>query len=199
MAKKRLKSSIRQGQIIDAARKLVVKHGSEHVTICKISKEVGISEGAIYRHFKSKQDLLSGLADNIGTDLFSDISKNSDSSFKSLDRIQSILHNHFSKIQQRRGLSFLVIAEIISLGDKKLNRKIYDIISKYINTLQELLIKGVQSQEIPEDINTEAAAIFLFSMIQGLVNIWALSNYSIDIENKFSELWKFFEDAILKI
>ena len=48
MLKKRFKSNIRQDQIIDAARKLVVKYGSEHVTVGKIAREVGISEGAIY-------------------------------------------------------------------------------------------------------------------------------------------------------
>ena len=68
-----MNSAIRQDQIIDAARKLVVKHGSEHVTVGKIAKEVGISEGAIYRHFKSKGEVLSGLADRIADDLLGDI------------------------------------------------------------------------------------------------------------------------------
>jgi len=198
VVKKRLKSPVRQGQIIDAARKLVVKYGSEHVTIGKIAREVGISEGAIYRHFKSKRDVLSGLADHIADDLFADIPQNNEVTYKSIEFINTILHDHLTKIQQRRGISFLVIAEIISLGDKKLNKKIYEIITRYINSLKELLTKGVQSQEIRKDIDTEASAIFLFSMIQGLVNIWALSNYSIDIEEKYSELWNFFREAVLQ-
>jgi AcrR family transcriptional regulator len=198
MARKRLKSPVRQGQIIDAARKLVVKYGSEHVTIGRIAREVGISEGAIYRHFKSKREVLSGLADNIADDLFVHIDKISEVPYKSLEFINTILHDHLSKIQQRRGVSFLVIAEIISLGDKKLNKKIYEIITRYINTLKELLIKGTQSGEIRKDIDTEASAILLFSLIQGLVNIWALSNYSIDVEDKYAELWNFFSKAILQ-
>ncbi len=84
MVKKRLKSNIRQDQIIDAARKLVVKHGSEHVTVGKIAKEVGISEGAIYRHFKSKGEVLSGLADQIADDLLTDINDHIYTNFTSL-------------------------------------------------------------------------------------------------------------------
>jgi hypothetical protein len=35
-------------------------------------------------------------------------------------------------------------------------------------------------------------------MIQGLVNIWALSNYGFELEKKYSQLWKVFRKAIVK-
>lgn len=34
----------RKNQIINATRKLIIKHGSEHVTMRKIAEHVGISE-----------------------------------------------------------------------------------------------------------------------------------------------------------
>jgi len=53
MTKGRRSTTVRKKQIMDAARKLIMRSGSEHVTIKNMAKAVGISDGAIYRHFKS--------------------------------------------------------------------------------------------------------------------------------------------------
>jgi AcrR family transcriptional regulator len=198
VVKKRRNSAVRQEQIIDAARKLVVKYGSEHVTVGRIAKEVGISEGAIYRHFRSKREVLSGLADRIADDLLVDIKKTEISNCSSLEIIDSALSSHLSAIQQRKGISFLVIAEIISFGDKKLNKQVSSAIDEYIVGLQNLLLVGVKAGQIKPGTDTEAVAILLFGMIQGLVNIWALGNYSFDLQEKYSQLWKVLRDSIIK-
>src|SRR4030042_2288710 len=75
MVRKRETSKVRQEQIIDAARKTIIKYGSEHVTVRAIAKAVGISEGAIYRHFKSKKEILSLLADHIEDDLVGEVTR----------------------------------------------------------------------------------------------------------------------------
>lgn len=199
MVKKRQNSSVRQEQIIDAARKLVVKYGSEHVTVGRIAKEVGISEGAIYRHFKSKRDVLSGLADDLANDLLRDIASSKADGSTSLEIIDNTLRKHLSAIEQRRGISFQVIAEIISFGDKKLNKKISDGINSYMRGLNELLSKGIMTGEVRRDTDIEAASMLLFGMIQGLVNIWALSGYSFNLEERYSLLWKVFHKAITKL
>jgi AcrR family transcriptional regulator len=199
MARKHESTAVRQRQIIDAARKLIIKYGSEHVTVKRIAKEVGISETAVYRHFKSKKDILSLLADHIEDSLLGDITRaTAEGCASPLEILDSVLRSHLSAIEQRRGISFQVIAEIISLGDKKLNKKITDTLNKYISRLKDLLAEGVKAGEVREDIDPEAAATVLFGIIQGLVNIWALSNYSFDPQEKYVPLWHIFCEAVVK-
>lgn len=187
---------MRQRQIVDAARKLIIKVGSEHVTARRIAKEIGISESAIYRHFRSKRDILSLLVDHIEDNLLGDIQKEQAVTSTTLERLDSTLRYHISAVEKRRGVSFQVIAEIVSLGDKKLNQKISQTIDKYIDCLKGLLAEGVRAGEVREDIDLEAAATFLFGGIQGLVNIWALSNYSFSPEERYQALWDLFRRAI---
>lgn len=196
MVQKHQNTTIRQRQITDAARKVIIKHGSEHATVRKIAKEVGISEAAVYRHFKSKRDILSLLVDHIGDSLVGDIERVRGSGHGSLGVIDSLLRSHFSAVEQKRGVSFQVIAEIISLGDKRLNRKASDAINEYINCLKSLLSEGVKAGEVKGDVELEAAATILFGMMQGLVNIWVLSNHSFDLEQKYAPLWGIFSKAI---
>ena len=165
MAQKRQNTVVRRQQIINAARKIIIKHGSEHVTVGRIAKEVGISEAAIYRHFKSKKDILSLLADDIEETLIGDTNKAITGSNTPLEILDSVLRSHLSAVEQRRGISFLVIAEIISLGDKKLNKKVSETINKYIGLLTAILSEGVKGGEVREDIDLDGAATLLFSMM----------------------------------
>ncbi len=192
---KRQTTSLRRKQIIDALRKLIIECGSENVTVRRIAKEIGVSQGAIYRHFKSKREILSFLVDYIEENLIGDIEKN-DPHAKTLEILENILKNHISAIEQRKGVSFLVVAEIISLGDKRLNRKIYDVLNNYIDHIKDIIILGIQSKEIKADIDPGMTATTFFGVIQGLVSLWALSNYTFTLEEKYPGLWHFFSQSI---
>jgi AcrR family transcriptional regulator len=175
----------RKEQIVNAARKLVIKVGSENVTVRRIAQEVGVSEAAIYRHFRSKKDILYVLVESIENNLISDIESQHQ---PTIGRLENVLLNHLSALEMRRGISFQVIAEIISLGDKKLNNRIYETINKYIKKLKELLLTEIEKGEVRTDIDVEAAAVILFSVVQGLSNIWTLSNYSFNPKDKFEPI-----------
>ena len=191
-------TSPRRRQIVSAARRLIVKYGSEHVTVRRIAKEIGVSEGAIYRHFKSKREILSFLVDEIEDILMADVDNDYKSSLSALEILERIVKGQVSSAEQKSGISFQVIAEIISLGDKKLNKKIYDVINDYIARIKDILSEGVKAGIIRQDIDVDATATLFFSMMQGLVNMWALSNYSFNLEQRYAPIWDVFCDAIIK-
>lgn len=192
----RQNTTVRKRQIMDAARKLIMRSGSEHVTVRNMAKEVGISQAAIYRHFKGKAEVLSFLADSVADGLLHDIDMARNVGFTSVDIIDEILRRHLSRIEQKRGVSFLVLAEIISFGDKSLNKKVSDHIQIYVGRLRVLLVDGVRAGLVRQDIDLAAAALLLFGMIQGLVNIWALNGYKFDLVEKYSELWKVYKRSL---
>jgi len=194
---RRRSTLVRRKQIVEASRRLIMKYGSEHVTVRRIAKEIGISEGALYRHFKSKKEIFLFLVRHIEENLISDLQKGSARKHV-LGVLENTLRNHLSSIEQRKGISFLVIAEIISLGDKGLNRRALEVLKKYINNIRELLIEGIKTGEIRQSINPEMAATAFFGAIQGLITIWALSDYSFVLEEKFRPLWNVFYEAIKK-
>ncbi len=199
MAVKKQNTEVRQQQIINAARILIFKYGSEHLTVKKIAAQVGISEAAIYRHFTSKKSILSFLLDHIEESLLADLAKEiTDGQPIMIEIIEKTIHNHFSAIDLRKGISFQVIAEIISLGDKGLNKKAYQTISRYIQGLKELLAGAVQNGSIRKDLDLEAAATLLFGLIQGLVNLWSLSNGSFKLIDQYTLLWQVYREAVIR-
>ena len=189
-------TTIRKDQIVNAAKRLIIKHGSEKLTVRAIANEVRLSEGALYRHFKSKRDILALLVDTIEADLLGDIKTNNIVGDSYSNILDTILKGHISAIKQRQGISFQVIAEIIGLGDKKLNQRVSEIIAKYIDELKDLLRKGVESGELRKNLDLDGTALLLFGMIQGLVNIWTLSNYEINLEDSYESSWNTLKECI---
>ena len=198
MVQKRENTLVRQKEIIDAAGELAVQYGSEHLTVRRIAQKVGFSEGAIYRHFKSKKDILSLLVEHIEDNLMGDIERARTAARSPLEILNNVIRNHISSIQKRKGISFQVIAEVVSLGDKKLNRKVADVIDRYTTHIEDLLSQGIDSEEIREDVDLDIAAKLLFGMIQGLVNIWVLSDYSFNLEEKCVPVWTVFYEGVVK-
>jgi TetR/AcrR family transcriptional regulator len=199
MATSKKNTEVRQQQIVDAARILIFKYGSEHLTVKRIAAEVGISEAAIYRHFTSKKSILSFLLSHIEEVLLRDISPASAGAEPvTLEIIEKIIRNHFSKIDLRKGISFQVIAEIISLGDRKLNKQASQTIDKYISRLKELLTEGARDGAVRQDIDLEASATLLFSLIEGVVNIWSLSNGNVNLLEKYTSVWQIYREAVAR-
>jgi AcrR family transcriptional regulator len=196
MVQRRKSTAIRKQQIIDAARKLIIRKGSEHLTVRAMAKEVGLTEAAIYRHFRSKREILSFLMNHIMDTMLHDVERKETENTTSLDAINQALRQHLSEIEQRKGMSFQVIAEIISLGDKRLNKEVYEKLNFYVDRLKNLLSEGTRHGYVKEDVDLGASALLLFGMIQGLVNIWALSGYRFDLAAKYEALWTIFEKAI---
>jgi AcrR family transcriptional regulator len=196
MTRKYESTGTRQKQIADAAAKIIVKYGSEHVTTKKIAQEVGISETAIYRHFKNKTDLLAFLIKDVEKTLLAEIVVDNVQPM-TLEYLEKIVNVHIDKVIQRKGISFQVIAEIISLGSKRLNVLAFTVTNKYINKVRNVFELGREAGVIRRDINLEAAATLFFGMIQGLVSTWALSQYKFNLEEKFISSWKIFRESIL--
>jgi AcrR family transcriptional regulator len=192
------RTGIRKQQIIDASREIIVKLGGEHVTIKNIAKAVGISEAAIYRHFPRKKDILFFLAEDIRENLVGDIKKGLQQHDSALVILDNIIRDHISAIEQRQGISYQVIAEIISLGDRELNTRFYEIVTEYINNMAELFKQGISQGELRQDLDPVVAATQLYGMIEGLVNVWALSNFTFNLVKRYAPLLEMFRAGIVR-
>jgi len=195
IVRKRQNTFLRRRQIIETLRKIIIKYGSEHVTVRKLAEEIGVSGGAIYRHFKSKREVLLFLIDDIEDNLVGDIERAYPIQ-DPLELLGKISRELISSIEQRKGVSFLVIAEVISLGDKRLNRKISDVLNHFLDHIKNIISMGVKVGVIRENINVDMAATAFFGMLQGLVTIWSLSGFPETLEMKHQAMWDLFLQAI---
>jgi TetR/AcrR family acrAB operon transcriptional repressor len=61
MAENNTNNSEREERILEAAAKLIAHYGYDKTTVSDIAEEAGISKGAVYLHYKSKEELFDAL------------------------------------------------------------------------------------------------------------------------------------------
>jgi AcrR family transcriptional regulator len=190
------RTELRKLEIAEAARSLIIRKGSEHLTIRNIARQIDLTEAAIYRHFKSKNEILLFLSDYLTDQLIEDLQRASTGQSVTLQTVDRVLRGHLSAIEQRRGISFQIFAEVLSFGDARLNRKTAYNIDRYIKHLAGLLALGAEHRRLPAKIDSEAAALLLFGMIQSLVSLWTLNAYSFNLLRKYAVLWRVFRSML---
>lgn len=99
-------------KILDVSMRLFSEKGYEHTTIQDIVDALGMSKGAIYHHFKSKEDIIDRLNDRYyeGLDWFPDLSKIPGES--GLEKLRYAFR-HFLTDPAKRKVDRLVIGYVV--------------------------------------------------------------------------------------
>ena len=193
----RQKTLVRQHQIIEAARNLIAAKGMDGVTIDAIAEEVGLTEGAIYRHFTSKHQILSLLVDDIERTLLDTVESAQTEGASAVDSLEHILEAHLSDVEGHRAVSFVVIAEAMGFDGTTLAPKVSLMFTRYLELIQAVLDRGIREGSIRPDINANAAATTFFGLIQSTATLWALNGYAGQLAEFRSDMWDIYRKGVV--
>jgi TetR/AcrR family fatty acid metabolism transcriptional regulator len=172
--------TIRQAQAIKTKKKiysvamrLINKKGFDNTTIADISKKAGVSIGAFYHYYRSKDDI------------FFELYKKADDYFKnkvsyqlteenSLDQIVSFF-KFYANYNYQRGLD--AIRQLYNTKNKFFIAK-----GRYMHILLEKIIeKGQEKNEIFLEMTPEHIANYFFISARGIVYDWCLHDGDYDL------------------
>ena len=115
-------------KILEAAQRLFLEKGYEHTTIQDIVDELGgLTKGAVYHHFKSKEDIICALSDK----LFAE-------------------NNPFAAVKQRKDLNALQkMREAVKLNQQNTQEKQLNIEALPLLKNPRILVEMIQSNHQP--------------------------------------------------
>ena len=187
-------SKIRKREIIDAARLVITEHGMQSLTIGSLARAVGVSEGAIYRHFRGKRQILAGVIEDIDYRLTRRIDLIEGDPDSGLRRLEQVLRDNVAP-STLTGVSFLVIAEVLMNGDDELRRLMQASIDKHLAMIEAQLTVGMQKGEIRSGVDIKAAALQFYGLIQAVntLNHFGSEEYPIGDSRK---LWQTYNSGV---
>jgi len=193
------KITFRQRTIVDLARKIILADGMESLTTRRLAKDLGVTDGALYRHFKSKKEIISLLVDDIQVTLLSLINSASEKEDKPLRKLESIFFSHLSYAEQRKGTTFIVINEILNIKDNKLRNKMLEAINQYLKTVEKILVEGMKANDFKGDIDPACASIMFFGAVQSMITLWGLSGYKFSLRrDRLKKMFNIYKSGILR-
>ncbi len=192
----RLDHITRQHQIVTAARELIASGGGDALTIRGIASKVGVTEAAIYRHVKSKEEVLLLLIQDVRDSLFEAISDATSSDAQALDKLEHVLQMHVSYVELRQGISFVVIAEAAQFQEPKVRSAGRRLVEEYLQLIESIIADGVAKGEVDGAVDPAGAATIFFGMIQATVTRWLFDPASHPLTENAVALWRLFRTSL---
>jgi AcrR family transcriptional regulator len=193
----RQNTRVRKHQIIEATRHLITTKGMESVTIDAIAEEVGLTEGAIYRHFVSKKQILSFLIDDIEHTLVDTVCGAQVEGASATKNLERILEAHLSDAEGRRAVSFIIIAQAMGFDGIGLSPKVSSMFTRYLESVRAVIEQGIREGSIRPDVDVDAAATAFFGLIQSTATLWALNNYAAPLAEFRSQMWGIYKRGVV--
>ena len=184
----------RRREIIEAARGLITLRGMQALTIGNLARAVGVSEGAIYRHFRGKKQILAGLIEDIDRKLALRIDLIDGDPESGLSRLEQVVRDNVAP-STVTGVSFLVIAEVLMNGDEDLRRLMQAAVDKYLLMIEAQLTVGVDKGEVSPDVDLKAAALQFYGLIQAVNTLNHFGNEDLLVGDS-RMLWRVFTHGV---
>ena len=186
----------RKKEIAHSARDLILEGGVQHVTIKNIAYKNKISEGAIYKHFKSKKEILLEVVYDFGRELLGAIKPLAGQSEDPMVRLKGIMKRHMEFSEEKKGMFFAITAESVYFEEDEVRRAVLGVIEEYRDKIVKILNEAKRLNLIKKGINTNAVSFIFFGMIQSAIVQYALTNYTVPPLSKFEPMWKIFIEGV---
>jgi AcrR family transcriptional regulator len=178
----------RQIEIVEAALELITEKGIQGMTIKNLSKKIGITEPAIYRHFDSKTDILLGILNNFKemANMLSGIME----SYKApaMEKISFMFSKMLEIFSETPSMVSVIFSEEIFKNEEILKLRIVEILNLHSQTIEGIILKGQEEQNVREDIDEKSLALMAMGSFRLLVKRWDINNHNFNLSTEGNKL-----------
>ncbi len=178
----------RQQEIVNTATDIIARQGIQELTIKNLSKRIGISEPALYRHFENKHAILVAVLDYFGEWSRCAVADIAQSSMSPEEKLRELFRRHAKRFIESPATSGVIFAEEIFKNEPALADSIVHIMGAADAAVHEILEEGIATGTFRTDVPVEHLAAAVLGSLRLLVTRWRLSNYDFDLYKQGEEL-----------
>ncbi|MEA3318181.1 MAG: TetR/AcrR family transcriptional regulator [Bacteroidota bacterium] len=188
----------RQKEIVNVALKLISEKGIQGFTIKNLSKEIGITEPAIYRHFENKIQILITILESFKENTKKIFASEEDRNEKAIEKIGAIFSMHFNLLSNRPELVSIIFAEEIFRNEAILTKMISEIIKDNEQVLCKIIMEGQNNNELRKDVDAKYLSTVIMGSLRLFVKKWQFSNNSYNLVKDGKQFTESIKLLILK-
>ena len=167
--RQRLSAEERQEEIIRAAVELAGEQGVDSVTTQDMADAVGITQGAIFRHFPTKDMIWLGVIHWVRGRLMSVLDMAADQGRDPLDSLEKMFFAHLGFVDKVPAIPKLVFTDQLLKKNPRIKELIRSILADYEAKVTGLLAQAKAQNLVRPDLDEHGAAVMFTGIIQGLV------------------------------
>jgi AcrR family transcriptional regulator len=148
-------TDIRQEEIKAAVLTIIFRDGLKNLSTKNIAREVGISEGSIFRHFRSKKEIILSIMDDVVNNLIESLRQISLENTPPADRLYKYLCRTVSYLIENKGITILLFSEASYENDSELITKLNFIFNNQKQLAGKIISDGIAMGIWDETISVE--------------------------------------------
>lgn len=164
----------RQGDIMARAMEIIGQEGMGGLTVATLSKRLGVSDGAIYRHFESKSSIIKEMLNVLFYRVSGQMIEEAGKDDHVRDKLKRIIRKLYALFEEQPGYVSLLFSEEYFFSDEEIFYRMHTIISTMQHHLRQILEQGIERREIKTNLNSQSISLLIMGSIRIVVLNWRL-------------------------
>lgn len=173
---KHLPADERRAITVEAVVELAARQNPSDITTAAIAREMGVTQGALFKHFPSKDAILLAVMEWVAAQLLGRVDRAAASATTPLAAIEALFMAHVEFVAAHPGVPRMLFGELQRAEQTLPKQMAQTLIRRYGERVAPLIEAGKAAGEVSATLDTEAAITLLVGMIQGLVMQSLLAN-----------------------
>lgn len=166
---KHLPADERKAVTVEAVVELAGEQNPTDITTAAIAKRMGLTQGALFRHFANKSAILQAVMEWVAERLLGRVDKAIQSASSPLAALEAAFMTHIDFVAQHPGVPRMLFGELQRAEESPAKLMVRTMIRGYSERLRRLIEDGKAQGELAADLDADAAATLFIGSIQGLV------------------------------
>ncbi len=166
---KHLPAEERRAVTVETVVELAAEQNPGDITTTAIAKRMGLTQGALFRHFASKDAILLAVMEWVAERLLARVDKAVQGVSSPIAALEAMFMAHVTFVAEHPGVPRMLFGELQRAEDTPAKRMVQMLIRRYGERLHRLIEKGKAVAELDDQLDTEASATLFIGMIQGLI------------------------------
>lgn len=166
---KHLPADERRAATVESVVQLAGVQNPSEITTAAIAKHMQVTQGALFRHFPSKDAILQAVMTWVAERLLLRLDKAAGQAASPTAALQAVFMAHIGFVSERPGVPRLIFGELQRPGQTVAKQMVQTLIQQYGERLRRLLEAGKAQGELDAALDVPAAAVLFIGTVQGLV------------------------------
>lgn len=164
----------RQQQIIGAMLELLAQRPVEAITTRQIADAVGLTQPALFRHFRSRDEILQAVLTQTRLEIGALAEHVLSQPGGALQRLRALAQGLLLHVEQHPGLPRLLFRDV-ALDDGARTHRPLESLNATLRALVAELVRSAQGEgEVPSDVDAAVAAQLFVALVQGSLLQWQM-------------------------
>ena len=167
--RRRLPAARRQQDVVQAVLGLAVTLDPGAITTVAIAERVGVTHGALFRHFADKEAIWAAVFGWVSGALGEAVDRAFREGRDPLDTLGRVFMAHVGFVAEHPGVPRILFHELQRPGNSAARGRLRELVLGYRKRLVALLDSARAARQVDADLDTEAAAVLFIGTVQGIV------------------------------